>query len=102
MPQSLTVTYEASEQRVAAKSTALTFVIGMEDDEDVFDRHHERQGPDDDGQDFDDIGSGRRVRKSGREYVERTDCRQKRQRTASYHLNGRFQPDRIDLVPTSP
>jgi hypothetical protein len=40
------MTYITREQRVAAEGTALALVVGVQDDEYIFKRHHDRQRPD--------------------------------------------------------
>ena len=47
------VHYIAAEETVSTEGPALAVVIGPEYDEDVFDRDHQYQAPDDQGQDSD-------------------------------------------------
>lgn len=62
------------EQRVATKGTALSFVVGIEDNEDVFQRHHDSERPDDDRQNLHEIIIlGRPVQESRRVDVEWTE-----------------------------
>jgi hypothetical protein len=53
LSQHLDRQYISTEQRISAKSTTLTLVIGVEDDQHVFDRDHHGKRPYDDRQDSD-------------------------------------------------
>ena len=52
------------EERVEGESAALAFIIRVQDDEDVFDADHEREGPDDEGESAKEVVIGGVVGKS--------------------------------------
>jgi hypothetical protein len=65
------VLYISGEERVTTEGASFAFVVGAEDDQNVFHRHHHGEGPDDDGQDADEILVRGFGREGGRIDVER-------------------------------
>ena len=49
------MTYIASEERIAAKCAALALIVGMQDDEDILQGDNYGEGPQDDGQDLNEV-----------------------------------------------
>ncbi len=65
-------THVSSKERIAAKSAALAFIIGVQDDADVFDGHHKGKSPYDDGEHLYDLVLRRGFQERGRVHVEGT------------------------------
>jgi hypothetical protein len=48
--------YIAAEQRVGAESSSFSIVVGAENDDDILERYHQGQRPEDDRQDPNEVG----------------------------------------------
>jgi hypothetical protein len=72
IPEKSLSAYITREQRVERESASLAFVIGIENDYDVFDSHNNRQSPYNDRQGAKQVVESRRLRERRGEHVDWT------------------------------